>query len=194
MGTLIVKAIILLLLPGAVFTGGATLIAKLSERKEITQQLGKLESKEDQKFLGLRICGYNAKAVARHWGALDEKALGLYRRSLEIDLLFPFFYGAAFAGALLCAWVAVGRPFPPAWLLAPVLIGVIADWVENLIQLAQLRLVSPGHPPALDAGWIQIASLATSVKLVLLFGVSSLMVIVMVGWMVLNAWPRSTAR
>jgi hypothetical protein len=116
----------------------------------------------------------------------------LYRRSLEIDLLFPFFYGAAFAGALLCAWVALGRPFHPAWLLAPVLIGVIADWIENLIQLGQLRLFKPGHAETLQPNWIQIASIATSLKLAL-FCISSLLVTGMVGWMTLGNWHRSTA-
>ncbi len=191
MGILIIRAVVLLLLPFAVFAGGVYLIAKLSDRQYVTDRLEKL--KDDKQPLGLRICGYNAGAVARHWGALDDKALGLERRSLEIDLLFPFFYGAAFAGVLLCAWAALGRPFQPAWLLAPVLIGVVADWIENLIQLSQLRIFTASHEAGLQPGWIQIASVATSLKLTLFF-VSYFLVICMVGWMIFRNWPRSTTR
>ena len=191
MGTLIVRAIVLLLLPAAVFLGGGYLIAKLSDRAEINRQLEKLESKDDRVFLGLRIGGYNAEAVARHWGALHDDALRLYRRSLEIDLLFPFFYGAAFAGALLCAWVGLGRPFQPVWIMAPVIINVVADWTENLIQLRQLRLFT--SEGTLQPGWIQIASIATMLK-VSLFCASYLLVVGMVGWMIFNNWPRSTTR
>jgi hypothetical protein len=191
MGILIIRGAVLLLLPFAVFASGAYLIAKLSDRQYVTDQLEKL--KDDKQPLGLRIYGYNAGEVARHWGALDDKALGFERRSLEIDLLFPFFYGAAFAGALLCAWVALGRPFQPAWLLAPVLIGVVADWIENLVQLSQLRLFSASQEAGLQPGWIQIASVATSVKLALFF-LSYFLVIGMVGWMIFSNWPRSPAR
>jgi len=191
MGILIIRAVVLLLLPFAVFASGAYLIAKLSDRQYITDRLEK--SKDDKQPLGLRIYGYNVGAVARHWGALDDKGLGFERLSLEIDLLFPFFYGAAFAGVLLCAWVALGRPFQPAWLLAPVLIGAVADWIENLIQLNQLRLFAVSHEAGLQSGWIQIASVATSLKLALFF-FSYFLVICMVGWMIFSNWPRSTAR
>src|ERR1700681_4151246 len=191
MGILIIRAIVLLLLPFAVFASGAYLIAKLSDRQYVAHQLEKL--KDDKQPLGLRIYGYNAGAVARHWGALNDKALGFERRSLEIDLLFPFFYGAAFAGVLLCAWAALGRPFQPAWLMAPVLVGVVADWIENLIQLGQLRLFSASHEAGSQPGWIQIASVATSLKLALFF-LSYFLVICMVLWMTFTNWPRSPAR
>lgn len=191
MGTLLVRAIVILLLPAAVFFGGFYLIGKLSNREEVTRQLGKLPNKKDQKPLGVRICGYNVGAVATHWGALDKKALEFERRSLEIDLLFPFFYGAAFAGALLCAWAALDRSFNPAWILAPVLVEVVADWIENFIQLGQLRLFKAGG--ALQPGWIQIASVATILKVVF-FWVSCFLVVILVGRMIFNNWPRAPAR
>jgi len=100
---------------------------------------------------------------------------------------------ATFAGVLLCAWAALDRPFQPAWLLAPVLIGAVADWIENLIQLSQLRIFTASPKAGLQPGWIQIASVATSLKVALFF-VSYFLVICMVGRMIFSNWPRSTAR
>jgi hypothetical protein len=189
MGTLIVRAILLLLLPVVVFLGGGSLMNKLSDPHQLRDGI---KSEKHQKGLGLRITGYDLAAVKSYWGALkDGKALDAERRMLEIDLIFPFLYGAAFAGALLCAWVALGRPFHPVWILAPLFIEVVADWIENLIQLSQLRLFAAEG--TLQPGWIQIASVATMLK-VSLFCVSYLLVVGMVGWMISNNWPRSTAR
>jgi hypothetical protein len=70
-------------------------------------------------------------------------------------------------------------------------IEVVADWTENLIQLGQLRLFAAEG--TLQPGWIQIASIATIVK-VWLFYVSYLLVVGLVGWMIFSNWPRSAAR
>lgn len=191
MVNLFVKAIILLALPVIVFLGGAYIMSKLSGREHVTQQLGKLKDSKDRKPIGLRFFGYDLGAVSRHWRALDEDALKVERRALEIDLVFPFFYGAAFAVALLLAWATLGRPFHPVWLMAPVAITVVADWIENLVQLWQLQLHAGGA--ALHPGWIQIASAATIVKLWLFCG-SYLLVACLVVWMVIRAWPRSPVR
>jgi len=188
MGTLILRSIVLLLLPPVVFLGGGYLMLKLSEHEQVTQQQrDKIEAAKDRKGLGLRSTGYDLAAVKTFWGALDPKALAAERRMLELDLLFPFFYGSAFAAVLLCAWVGLGRPFSPAWIMAPVIINVVADWTENLTQLSQLQLF-----PALQPGWIQIASLATIVKITF-FSVSYLFGVGLVVWMVFRNWPRSSA-
>jgi len=189
MGTLIVRAIVLLSLPLIVFVLGGDLMLRLSDPGKLRD---KIQAEKHLKGLGLRINGYDLAAVKTYWGALkDGEALDAERRMLEIDLVFPFFYGAAFAVALLFAWATLGRPFHPVWILAPLFIEVVADWTENLIQLSQLKLFNAGA--ALQPGSIQIASIATILK-VWLFCVSYFLVMGLVGWMIFNNWPRSPAR
>jgi len=192
MGTLIVRAIVLLSLPLVVFLGGVYLMQRLSDPSQLRKTI---QAEKKQTGLGLRFTGYDLEAVKTYWGALHQKdnQMDVERRSLEIDLLFPFFYGAAFAGALLCTWTALKSPFNPAWILAPVIITVVADWIENFIQLGQLKLFKAGGEAALQPGWIQIASLATIVKLWLFCG-SYLLVVGLVISMILRNWPRSTAQ
>lgn len=186
MGTLIVRAIVLLALPLVVFFGVVYLMQRLSDPS-------KLRAKVDKPGLGLRCTGYNLQEVTTYWTALKEgDALDAEQRMLEMDLVFPFIYGAAFAGALLCAWAASGRTFHPVWILTPLFVEVVADWIENLIQLKQIRLFA-ANAAGLQEGWIQMASLATIAKY-WLFIVSYILVIGMVGWMVYRAWPRASAR
>jgi hypothetical protein len=191
MGILIIKAIGLLLLPLVVFLGGGYLMQKLSDPGQLRD---KVQKEKDLKGLGLRLEGYKLEAIKEYWGALklEHGALDAERRMLEIDLVFPFVYGAGFAVALLLAWAALGRPFHPVWIVTPLFVEVVADWIENLIQLRQVRLFS-GSEGILQPGWIQIASVATSVK-VALFCVSYILVVGMVVWMIYRNWPRSLAR
>ena len=184
MGTLIVRAIVLVFLPGVVFLGGAYLMQSLGDPSQLRETVQK---EKHLKGLGLRCTGYDVPAVKTYWGALHEKdkRMDVEQRMLEIDLLFPFFYGAAFAAALLCAWVGLDRPFHPVWILAPLFVEVVADWIENLIQLGQLRLFV-GNEAALQPGWIQIASIATIVK-VWLFYLSYLLVVGLVVWLIVRA-------
>ena len=191
MGTLIIKAVVLLLLPLVAFLGGGFLMQKLSDPGRLRD---KVQEEKHLKGLGLRLSGYNLEAIKEYWGALKREPGGLdaERRMLEIDLVFPFFYGAGFAVSLLLAWAALGRPFHPVWILAPLFIEVVADWIENLIQLRQVGLFA-GSDGVLQPGWIQIASVATSVK-VALFCISYLLVVGLVGWMIVTNWPRSLAR
>ena len=191
MGTLIVRAIVLLSLPLVVFLGGGYLMERLSYPRHFREDI---KAETGLTGLGLRFTGYDSEAVKKYWGALrkKDKAMEGERRMLEIDLIFPFFYGAAFAGALLCAWVALGRPFHPVWILAPLFVEVVADWIENFVQLGQLRLFTVSSEGMLQPGWIQIASVATTLK-VSLFCVSYLLVVGMVVWMIFRNWPRAPA-
>ena len=101
----------------------------------------------------------------------------------------PFLYGGVFAAALLAAWIQLGRPCDPVWVVLPVIVTVVADWTENLVQLGQLGRYQP-DAATLDPGWIQAASIATMLKLV--FGAVSglLLVALVVGW-IANS-PRGT--
>jgi hypothetical protein len=170
MSRLAVKLVIVLTLPLAAFSTGAWIMAKLSDRDYVTQRLSQLPDARDRKPLNQRLCGYDAAAVGCHWGALDETALRNERRFLRLDLVFPFLYGAALVACLWMAWAALGRPSPPAWLLAPVAVTVLADWTENLVQLAQLRRYVESGTAGLQPGWIQVASTATVLKLLFFVG------------------------
>jgi hypothetical protein len=177
------RATTLLALPLVVFVIGAWIMSKMANREYVTRRLGEVVAPEDAKPLNQRF-GYDLAVVERHWGGLDETARASEKRFLELDLVFPFLYGAALAASLLMAWASLGRPFNAAWLITSVAITLIADWTENLVQLSQLRRYVNGI--ALESGWIQIASIATILKLSF-FVCSSGILIALVGCMIVAA-------
>ncbi len=185
---LIVKAIVILTLPTTAFLGGAWLMFEISGRERVTQSLVDKAEPADRKPLYRRLT-YDVDAVKRHWGALDGEALRAERRFLQLDLLFPLLYGAALAFCLVMAWEALGRRFNPAYVLAPVLITVLADWAENLLQIRQLNNYVAGGGTMLQAGWICVASIATLLKL-LFFGGASLTLILLVCLMLTQAFKH----
>jgi hypothetical protein len=166
-GKLGVEALIIIALPIIVFAGGVWLMKAISGSEYLEERL-QAAAEADRTPLNQRL-HYDVDAVQRHWGALDTKALLAEQRFLKLDLAFPLLYGGALAFSLLMARAALGWTFSSGWLLAPVLMGVLADWTENLVQLSQIKhhLISP----PLQADWIRVASLATLVKLVFVFGV-----------------------
>jgi hypothetical protein len=170
------KVIIMITLPFAVFLGGLWVMSKMSDQDYVTQRLLQSAAPEDQKSLQQRWGGYDADAVNRYWGALDNAALRLERYFLELDLVFPFLYGAALSASLLIAWAALGRPFNPAWLITPVAVTVLTDWTENLVQLGQLRRYVEDGQAGLQSSWIQIASAATILKMLFFLGASLFLV------------------
>jgi hypothetical protein len=171
------KLALLIALPLVVFVGGAWIMSQMTGRERVTQQLLQAAEPADRTPLNKRWMGYDAAAAARYWQALGN-VLPAETRFLELDLVFPLLYGAAFATSLLLAWAMLGRPFNPAWLIGVVGVTVIADWTENLVQLAQIR-----RAPALQAGWIAVASAATVVKLV--FFTAALLVLVVLALVML---------
>jgi len=97
-----------------------------------------------------------APSVGGHAPLASERFL------LKLDLLFPLVYGGALAAGLWCSAQALGRPGPGAWLMLAVLLMMVADWTENLVQLAELsRFTATGQA---SAGWIALASAATGLK------------------------------
>ena len=142
-------------------------MTNLSGHKYV-EELRKKLAGDDQKSLNLRFLGYDLEAVKRHWSMFESDKLALQseQRFLELDLVFPLLYGCAFAVSLLLAWTALGRPFNPVWIIAPVAITILADWAENLSHLNQLKRVDQMNSlGALQKGWIQVASVATTVKI-----------------------------
>lgn len=84
--------------------------------------------------------------------------------------LFPFLYGCALTATLWWIWMALGQPFHPAWIVAPLMVITIADWLEHLIQLAQLRHYVSSNEQYVQGLWIQLSGCATIIKLWLTSG------------------------
>jgi hypothetical protein len=146
---------VLFLLPVVVFFGGAQLMSAASRRQAVNGQTP----------LNTRWRGYDTETVASYWGALDETGRRAEGRFLEFDLVFPTLYGGALAASLATASAMLGGPVHVAWLIAPVVVAMAADWVENLVQLEQLRKFVQSGKKGLAAGGIRLASAATMVKL-----------------------------
>jgi hypothetical protein len=112
---------------------------------------------------------YDRAYAETYWGTLGaapplagHPPLASERFLLKIDLLFPPIYGGALAAGLWCSAHALGRPDVGGWLMLAVLLMMVADWTENLVQLAELsRFTATGRA---SAGWIALASTATGLK------------------------------
>ena len=171
------KVAIAVVLPVFVFRGGSKLMSRCSGRKYVQKVLKGAADCDDQTPLNMRL-RYSVNSVHRHWGAFarDPDALNSERCFLKLDLAFPVFYGGALAISLWLLWTMLGRWFNPAWIFIPVVITVVADWIENSVQLTQLsRYVRGGfQEAALQPGAIRVASAATFLKL-LFFSVSALL-------------------
>lgn len=163
----VLKAFLLLATPIALLLGGAAIMARLSGR-EAPAGL-KCRGADSETPLNQRLCGYGAEAVAAHWKTFSAPRMEAEKRFLKLDLAFPFLYGGALLASLLLARAWIGRPFGAHWLVILVGIVVIADWIENSVQLGQLdrwsQAGTKASVSALQAGWIQVASFATIVKL-----------------------------
>jgi hypothetical protein len=138
--------------------------------------------------LNFRLNGYDSTAASAYWEWLGSDGRLAERRFLEADLVFPFLYGGAMLASLLLAWTALGRAFDPTWLVIPVAITVLSDWIENLLHWRQLKHFLQSEP--LQAQWIEIASIATSVKLVF-FSISMLLILVLSTWLLIHAFAAS---
>jgi len=134
--------------------------------------------------LNFRIAGYDAADASAYWNWLGPAGREAERNFLEADMVFPFVYGGTILASLLLAWAWLGRPVSPLWLVAPVAITVLADWTENLVHWQQLKQFGAGAP--VDAGWIQVASIATSTKLVF-FWISALLLVALALWLPFRA-------
>ncbi len=133
--------------------------------------------------LNTRFGGYGTEDAMVYWGGIrgreGREGLDAEMLFLEADLVFPFFYGGALAVSLLIGWALVGRCFPPGLCFLPVAIAVVADWIENLVQIGQLSLFTANQP--LGDAAVSAASAATRIKLVALTAC-------VLGVAVLTAW------
>lgn len=173
----VLEVIFLLALPAAVFLGGALLMSEISGRSP--------SQAPNHTPLNQRL-GYDVKTVADYWAALEEPGRHAERRFLELDLIFPFLYGAAYVCSYLVAWASLGRPFNPLWVITPVVVTLLADWTENLVQLDQIKKYQALGSRALEPHWIQVASVATVLKLTAFCGMTVLL-LWLVAWVILRA-------
>ena len=134
--------------------------------------------------LNLRFGGYDARAVAGYWHGED---LDAERQLLRLDLAFPVYYGANALAAFAFALSRLGLDDRFGWAVALVAIVMVADWIENTIQLAQLARYAGGGEAALQPSAVRVASVATQVKLA---GSTALVVanLALGAWMLVQAF------
>ena len=171
MATALLKRLAVLALPVAVFFVGGYLLMHLTARAQFPQT-----SAPESVPLHFRLGGYDAAEAQAYWSWLGPEGRLAERRFLALDLVFPLLYGGAILAALVRFWGWLGRPFAPRWLVTPVAITLVADWTENLAQWHQLRQVLQSEP--VQAQWIALASLATTVKMIF-FALSCLLLVVL---------------
>jgi len=164
------KVLVLLGLPVVLFLAAGCALKHFTGRDQFKPRA------DEAVPLGSRLGGYDSAAVCAYWHSLGKEGREAERRFLEADLAFPFVYGGLLLASLLIAWTWLGRPFNPGWLVLTVAITVVADWFENLVQWQQLKAYVKSYP--VQDGWIQVASVATTTKLVF-FGLSALVLIVL---------------
>jgi hypothetical protein len=183
MGSAVLKILFVLAIPVVISVVASYLMMHITGRDQFPQT-----TDPDSVPLYLRFKGYGQKAATAYWTWLSNDGRVAEQRFLEADLVFPFFYGGAMLISLLLAWVWLERPFDPTWLVMPVAVTVLADWIENLVQLLQLGHFVRSEP--LHGNWIQVASIATTTKCVFL-GASTLLILSLCVWMVLHAVSAS---
>src|SRR3954466_14853375 len=82
------------------------------------------------------------------------------RRFLLYDLRFPLFYGGALVFALW--WLCRAAGWKAGLTIAPVVVGGVADWVENLVHLNLLSRYVRAGKSALPEAVVSAASAATA--------------------------------
>ncbi|HET7462228.1 MAG TPA: hypothetical protein VFJ82_13310 [Longimicrobium sp.] len=185
------RVLLIVAIPAVTFVIPGKLMERWSGRAQVRRALDRAVAdgtlqREDAAYLNLRLRGYSLSAFRRYFGAMDDRTRSVEAKFLEMDLVFPFIYGGGLAAALLMAWAALGRPVHPGWVVAPVLILVLADWTENLATLGQIRRWNAGGPAALQPAWVRVASLATTVKCVFI-AVTVLLVVAMAAWLLVRS-------
>jgi hypothetical protein len=172
------KALFIVVMPVVVFVGTGWPMMHFTER----DQFRRTEAPESIP-LNFRRGGYDAAEATAYWTWLGEPGRAAELRFLKVDLVFPLGYGAALLASLLIAWSALGLRFHRAWLALPVVIAVVADWVENAIHLRQLQAFMQGA--AIDAGAIDLASRATTVKSYAFYA-ATLLILAFAAWLIVR--------
>lgn len=163
------SALLALGAPIAVLPCGDVVQSAASGRAAVIHQLTDGKHK-GPKPLNQRWFGYGVVAAKEYWSWLKPAGRQAEGKCLTLDLFFPLIYGGALAVSLGWTWMTLGRPFHPAWIIAPLVMITIADWMESLIQLAQLRHYVSSNEQYIQNLWIQLSHCATIIKLWLTSG------------------------
>lgn len=147
----------IILIPLILTLGYARLLLKHTIRKQSPLSLDK------------RRWGYSLSDVRAYWKSLGREGRTAEEQFLKRDLTYPFVYGGAIGAGTLVAGSRLDLSVPlTAALVAPIAVASIADWVEDLTQLRQLRRYMSSGEEAVEAGPIRLASAATRLKLAFL--------------------------
>lgn len=176
---------VFVLLPPAVLFAGNWIMSSLSGRDFFRRRVKLRAAPGDRKPLNRRF-GYDACAVHRHWRVLGTAGCAAERKFLKLDIAFPLVYGAALTAGMVVFWIALGRPFHPAWFIEPVIITMVADWMENILLLGQLGRYANEGKKALEDDRIKVANAATTIKLTA-FSASYLLLVTLAGLVVFLA-------
>jgi len=160
----ILEAVLIVGVPIIILVGSGWLMLEVSGRNEIMAQKGD----DLPKSLNSRPFGYEVKDVSEYWIKLGPSGRAAEMRFLRMDLLYPILYCAALALGLFIAWERLGFKISILPLLLIVLFILFSDLTENLIHINQLENVIENESYVLRPLLIQIASLATILKLWLL--------------------------
>lgn len=178
MGTAILKLLFVIVMPIVVFAFADVLMMRATGRDQFPQS-----NATESAPLNVRLYGYNSAAASAYWQWLGTDGRLAEQRFLKADMIFPLVYGGALAISLLMAWTTLGRRLNQMLIIAPAVLAVIADWIENLVHMRQLRKFMQSEP--VQANWIQLSSVATSTKWI--FIISSVFLVFVFGiWMFIH--------
>ena len=181
--------LLLIVIPLAAFIIGASLMQKYSGRGDLPECRA-----ADCKPLNRRHTGYDKAQAQAYWTALDKPGRRAERLFLWQDLAFPLIYG----GALLCALMEARRRLhlglPREWLTGPVIVGMIADWAENSVQICQLGLFEAARPELMSDTLIALAGFATIIKLWALYLAYAILVALVLWLLFRHDDPHGTER
>jgi hypothetical protein len=156
----VVKALVALLFPTIVFLVFAARQSAHSGRDVALTHV----NPADAKPLNTRL-HYTVNDVDYFWRALGKDGRLAEQRFLKEDLTFPLIYGGALMLSLRWLLWATELSWSPWLVMLPILLGMIGDWIENTIQLDQLRHYIDAGRKGLDPAAILRSSLATDLKL-----------------------------
>jgi hypothetical protein len=140
---------------------------RVTGRAKFRQRRSVLQSKP----LNFRLRGYDVDSAQAYWDWLGPEGRAAETRFLKADMVFPLWYGALLLTGTLLAWRYLGQPSSLVLFVLPVVVTVLADWVENLVHLHVLSHY--GEP--IRAAEITLASWGTSVKLIFFWLSTALM-------------------
>jgi hypothetical protein len=135
----IARAVLAVFLPIVVFIAGVLLMSAVTGREYVAIKLAaSMLPDEDRIPLNKRSRGYDAQEVERLWNAFDDRARSHEITLLQIDLVFPLLYAAAFLASLVLLWRYLDLQWPIAVVILPIGLLIISDWTENLALLHEL--------------------------------------------------------